>query len=83
MLFKGHGSKNFMPNVFPTSQLPAYGCHVMQLKINSKNRFLQFPTIFCIEGNCGVVEKTFPTKETYIGACDAKPRLRMAKKAPE
>jgi hypothetical protein len=72
-----------MPSVFPASQLPAYGCHVMQLKNNSKNRFLQFPTIFSIEENCGVVEITFPTKKTYIGACDAKPRLRMVKKAPE
>ena len=60
-LFKGLVQENLMPSVFPASQLPAYGCHVMQLLNEAKNPFLKFPTIFYIEENCGVVEIPFPT----------------------
>jgi hypothetical protein len=63
----GWGQENLMPRAFHTSQLPAYGYHVMQLLIENENLFLQFPTIFCIEEYCGVVEITFPTKTLFIG----------------
>jgi hypothetical protein len=55
-----------MPNVFPTSQLQAYGCHVMQLLNEPQKPFLKFPTIFYIEESCGVVEITFPTMVKII-----------------
>ena len=69
-LFMGQVHKYFMPNVFPASQLPAYGCHVMQLLNENKKPFLQFPTIFYIEESCGAVEIPFPTTVTIWARCD-------------
>ena len=63
----GRGQENLMAMGIPTSQLSDYGYHVMQLFIEDENLFLQFPTIFHIEINCGVVEITFPTKNLFIG----------------